>query len=334
MRLRFVKCHGSGNDFPLVDARGLALDDGEWATAARALADRAGPVGGDGLLLLTEGDGTHAFGMRMFNPDGSEAETCLNGLRCVARAGFKALGVDRALVRLRSSDAAVARDAEVSPGVHTIEERAGPAGLDVRDWPMRIKESVEGRRLVDAVVPALSEALRFTAVAMPNPHLVHFADRIDEAELVRVGLLCEAAPPWLPNRANVSFVEVRPGGAPRSSTSSGPQGGLFVRTHERGAGLTDACGSAMAASAFAAGLTGRVPFGTAITVWNRGGPVRARAEATGMVTLSGNATFEWQGEAELVDGRIAGLVVLRRFEEETRAWEVALANNGADPASA
>jgi diaminopimelate epimerase len=109
---------------------------------------------------------------------------------------------------------------------------------------------------------------------------------------------------------------------------------LFVRTHERGAGLTDACGSAMAASTVAAGLTGRVPFGTAITVWNRGGPVRARAEATGMVTLSGNATFEWEGEAELVDGRIGEMVVLRRFEEETRAWEAAVAGSGADPASA
>ena len=87
MRFDFIKCHGSGNDFPLIDARGIVLDDLTWAGVARALADRAGPVGGDGLLLLTSGDGNHAFGMRMFNSDGSEAETCLNGLRCVARAG-------------------------------------------------------------------------------------------------------------------------------------------------------------------------------------------------------------------------------------------------------
>lgn len=237
----------------------------------------------------------------MFNPDGSEAETCLNGLRCVARAGMEALGIERARVRLRTSEAEVALDAELAPGVRTVEERAGPAGLDVAEWPVRL--GVE--RIVDAVVPPLSDALRFTAVAMPNPHFVCFVDRVDEAELVRVGLLCEAAPEWLPHRANVSFVEVRPGG-------------LFVRTHERGAGLTDACGSAMAASVVAAGLTGRVPLGTAITVWNRGGPVRARADAGLVVTLSGNATFEWEGEFDLRTGELR---VIRCFEEEVEAWE-------------
>ena len=90
MRIAFTKCHGSGNDFALVDARGIARDDAEWSAIARALADRRGAVGSDGLLLLTEGDAAHRFGMRMFNSDGSEAETCLNGLRCVARAGIDA----------------------------------------------------------------------------------------------------------------------------------------------------------------------------------------------------------------------------------------------------
>ncbi len=76
MRLAFIKCHGSGNDFPLIDARALALSDPDWAGVRGALADRAGPVGGDGLLLLTAGDDAgHDFGMRMFNSDGSEADT-------------------------------------------------------------------------------------------------------------------------------------------------------------------------------------------------------------------------------------------------------------------
>ena len=96
MRFDFVKCHGSGNAFPLIDARKLTFEDEAWARLAVALADRGGTVGGDGLLLLTAGDDGHAFGFRMFNSDGSEAETCLNGLRCVARAGFAALGIDTA----------------------------------------------------------------------------------------------------------------------------------------------------------------------------------------------------------------------------------------------
>ena len=303
--LPFTHCHGSGNDFPLIDARALP-GDLDWTAIARLLADRAGPVGGDGLLLLIAGDEVHDFGMRMLNSDGSESEQCLNGLRCVARAGFEALGLTRARVRLKTSSAEVWREGDLAPGVATIGERAAPAGLDVAAWPM----AIDAARVIDAPVPPLDSDRRFTAVAMPNPHLVSFVDRIDEAELVRLGTVCEAAPPWLPNRANVSFVEQR-----------GPDV-LWVRTHERGVGLTDSCGSAMGASTYAAALTGRTAWGADMMVLNRGGRVRARADADGTVTLAGNATWEWAGEVDLdLDaGRVREVRVTRRFDEEIAAW--------------
>ena len=305
MRFDFIKCHGSGNDFPLIDAREIELDDAVWAGVARALADRRGPVGGDGLLLLTPGDKIHAFGMRMFNSDGSEAETCLNGLRCVARLGFERQGIDRALVHLRTSVAEAARDAAIAPDVVTIRETAGPADLDVTRWPL----GIGAHQIVQQPIAPLPTDRSFTAVAMPNPHLVSFVDTVDEAELIAVGEVCESAPEWLPNRANVSYVETRPGG-------------LFVRTFERGVGLTDSCGSAMAASTFAACLTGRAEFGAELTVFNRGGLVRAQAESDGMVRLSGNATFEWEGSAD-VDwerGLAGDLLVERQFDAEIAAW--------------
>ncbi len=308
MRFAIVKCHGSGNDFPMIDARDLSLSDGEWAGVARALADRDGPVGGDGLLLLVPGDDRAAFGMVMRNSDGSEAETCLNGVRCVARAGFEALGIDAATVRLKTSHAEAVRDAELSPGVYTVRETAGPAGLSTAAWPIHGAPE----RLVDAVLPMLDDARRFTAVTMPNPHLVHFADQVDEAELVRLGRICEAAPDWLPNRANVSFVKLR-GDA------------LFVRTFERGVGLTDSCGSAMAASTYAACLTGRIAWDRPTVVFNRGGLVRAFAGQDGMVTLSGNATYEWAGSVsvDLATETAGDLVVERRFPDEIAAWDTA-----------
>lgn len=310
MRVRFIKCHGSGNDFPLVDARGWSLAQGEWAALARALADRAGPVGGDGLLALVAGDGDAAFGMRMFNSDGSEAETCLNGLRCVARAGFEALGIDAATVRLKTSRAQVSRAAPIAPGVTTVAETAGPADLDVTRWPMLVEEE----RYVERPVPLLASHRPFTAVAIPNPHLIAFVDAVDEVELVAVGLACEAAPAWLPNRANVSFVE-------RRAVDT-----LFVRTHERGVGLTDSCGSAMAASSYAACLTGRTAFDTDLTVLNRGGLVRARVGTDAMVTLHGNATWEWEGEVDvdLATARAGDLTVERRHDAEVAAWSRAV----------
>jgi diaminopimelate epimerase len=305
VRFDFVKCHGSGNDFPLIDARALDLPAADWAAVARALADRRGPVGGDGLLLLGRGDADHPFAMTMFNSDGSEAETCLNGLRCVARLGFERLGIDAAQVKLKTSSAAVVRDADLAPGVYTVRETAGPAGLDVAAWPLH----GVGERIVEATVPPLGSARLFTAVAMPNPHLVTFVDAVDEAELVAIGTACEAAPDWLPNRANVSFVEVR--GAD-----------LFVRTFERGVGLTDSCGSAMAASAFAACLTGRLGYDAPITVFNKGGLVRAQVARDAMVSLSGNATWEWHGSVSVdVAAEQAGeLIVHGHVDAEIAAW--------------
>ena len=306
MRLSFIKCHGSGNDFPLIDARGLAITDDAWPGVARALADRRGPVGGDGLLLLTGGDATHQFGMRMFNSDGSEAETCLNGLRCVARLGFERLGLDSAAVRLRTSTVMVARDPALATGVTTIRETAGPADRHAATW----LHGIDGDELIDRPIAMLPGTRAFTAVAMPNPHLVSFVDRIDEAELVAIGSLCEAAPAWLPARANVSFVERR-----------GPAT-LFVRTFERGVGLTDSCGSAMAASAHVACLLGHAAFGEKLTILNKGGLVRAEAARDGMVSLSGNATFEWEGSAEIdADRGIAGAVTIAgHHNDEIAAW--------------
>ncbi len=310
MQIDFIKCHGSGNDFPLIDARDGTVAEQTWPAIARALADRAGPVGGDGVLLLTAGQAGHAFGMRMFNSDGSEAETCLNGLRCVARAGFERLGLDHARVALKTSAASVARDPDLAPGVVTIREVAGPATRDVATWPL----IGAGAEITDAPISMLPTDRAFTAIAMPNPHLVSFVDTVDEAELVAIGTVCEAAPTWLPNRANVSFVEIR-------------DTGLFVRTFERGIGLTNSCGSAMAASTYAACLTGRLTFGREVTVFNRGGLVRAQAEADGMVRLSGNATFQWAGTVvvDVEQAAARDLVITDRYDAETQAWADTLA---------
>ena len=304
MRFRVTKCHGSGNDFPMIDAREIMLEDARWAGVARALADRSGPVGGDGLLLLTEGDKIHPFGFRMFNPDGSEAQTCLNGLRCVARAGFESLGIDRANVRLRTSSVEVARAEDLVPGVYTVRETAGPVDLDAGGW---LKSG--GHEHIEAVIADLPSELRFTALSIGNPHLVTFVEGIDDGELSRIGDFCENAPPLLPERANVSFVEARATDA------------IFVRTFERGVGLTDSCGSAMASSTYAACLTDRAEFGRQLTVFNRGGRVMATAETDGMVTIEGNATFEWAGEVTVDQGRAVDLTVTKRFDDEVRAWE-------------
>jgi diaminopimelate epimerase len=246
--------------------------------------------------------------MRMFNSDGSEAETCLNGLRCVARLGFELLGRDAARVRLKTSSAEVAREAELAPGVVTVRTRVGPAGRDIG---------------LAGPLSGLPSTREFVTVSMPNPHLVTFVDSVDEAELVALGTWCEAGPQLIPGRANVSFVEMR-------------GGDLYVRTFERGVGLTDSCGSAMASAVFAAALTGRVAFGAEVTVFNKGGLVRAAAQAPadgGLVTVAGNATFLYDAAIEVdpAGGSAGTPSVTVRREDEATAWDAAvaaLARNG------
>ena len=319
MRLALVKCHGSGNDFPLLDARTVRFDDDVWEAVAVALADRDGAVGGDGLLALTGGDRSHPFGMRMWNSDGSEAELCLNGLRCVARLGFEREGIEEAAVRCKASTVQASRAPDLAPGVVTVREVAGPAMLDVTGWPMNIGE-VE---LVEGPLPRLGSTRSFTAIAMPNPHLVAFVDAIDEAELVAVGEAAQDSPAWMPNRANVSFVTLH-------------EGGLFVRTYERGVGLTDSCGSAMAASVYAACLTGRADYDEEITVWNKGGLVRGSAEIGGEVTLSGNATWAWAGSVDIdpATGAVSDVRVEARFDAEGLAYAALAASVPGAPIAA
>ena len=307
MRLSFTKCHGSGNDFALFDARGIGLSDAQWGRIARTLCDRGGPVGADGLLLLGAGTAGAAFAQMVVNADGSIPETCLNGLRCTARAGFEALGIEAATVRLKTSDAQVARDGALAPGVYTVRTTVGPASTDPVAAGIRPPAPV-----IETAVPGLPNGRAFTAVAMPNPHLITFVDTVDVAELTALGDWCEARPELLADRANVSFVELRPDG-------------LYVHTYERGVGLTSACGTAMGAATHVAGLTGRIPFGQWITVHNPGGRVRTRAEGPDggdAVTIAGNATFEWDAEIEIdpATGQLDELTVTRRRDDEVAAW--------------
>lgn len=311
MRIGIVKCHGSGNDFPMIDGRQVTMTDDYWSGVAVALADRAGPVGGDGLLVLTPGEGGHDFGMRMWNPDGSESEQCLNGLRCVARWGMEQNAFLTATVQLKTSTAKVARVDDLAPGVATIREEVGPADLQLSYWPMNIGQD----ELVEEVCDRLPSPRAFTAIGMPNPHLIAFVDAIDDAELEALGRFCEGRPRVLPNRANVSFVEMRGDDA------------LFVRTFERGVGLTNSCGSAMAAATYAACLTGRIAYDTPVTVFNAGGRVRVIADGGGDVTVEGNATFEWRGEIEVDPAKetAEGLEIVERYDAEVAAWDAVVA---------
>ena len=285
MALGFFKMHGCGNDYVLVD--GFRDDIADPAALARRVSDRHYGVGSDGLVLVLPSRRAD-IRMRMWNPDGSEAEMCGNGIRCAAKLAFEAgygrgksfrcevgrEGQTRVLtveVRLRQDGRVEAARVDMGQPSFRCEDIpvAGPAG--------------EEALAVELEVPALGRSFTATCVSMGNPHAVIFLDA-DPPDAVVLG-----AGPQLerhekfPRRANVGFAHVR--GA----------SDLRLRVYERGAGETLACGTGACAALVAAARTGRTQ--RRATVHLTGGPLEVEwSETDGHVHLTGPVVEVFRGE--------------------------------------
>ena len=303
-------CHGSGNRFALIDAvRFAAIADGaDKAVLARSLCRACGGL--DGLLLLVRcGDG---YGMRMFNPDGSEAEMCGNGIRCVARMAQRYVAAERFVLHSGGRPYAVACERPLFGGIPTF-------GVEI---PLRLRSddflaAVPEEGFVDRPLPELDERLRFTYLHPGNPHIAAAVDAIDRDALRRLGERVTELGGLFPRGVNVSLYRV-----------CGPQR-IYVATYERGAGITASCGTAMTASSTAACLAGRCRWDEPIEVRNAGGMVRClcRRDAGELRTrLTGNATFEADGRAT-IDPRTGEAVLCgppAPREEEVAAYDAFL----------
>lgn len=233
--IAFVKMHGLGNDFAVVDGRGGAPEPD--AGRVRALADRRRGIGFDQLVVIgpPQAAGAQAsFSIR--NADGGRAEACGNAARCVAGLLMDERGLDR--VRL-DSDAGPLDARRAGPGRVRVD-----MGAPVFDWwGIPLAAEADTARLELSAGPLSAPA----AVNMGNPHAVFFVDDAGAVDLEALGPRLERDPVF-PERANIGVVAV-----------IGPDR-LRVRVWERGAGLTPACGTGACAAAVAAarrGLCGR-----------------------------------------------------------------------------
>lgn len=281
MKFDYIKCHGSGNEFVMVDAVKHDLGGIDLAEFARFICNRESAVGADGVLLLVkQGD---MFGMRMFNPDGSEAEMCGNGIRCVARLAEEYVGVGRFDMFSGGNIYHITREEDIYPQIPTF-------GVDLQ---VRLSSSDFGfakgaEKFVSQPIEALDGELLWTAINVGNPHIVAEVEEIDYDHLTQLGERVLALREEFPNGINVSLVKVL--GANR----------IFVATYERGAGITASCGTAMTSSATAMALTGRCDYGATIDVENRGGAVRCICHNEGRLhtQLIGNASYISYGVVE------------------------------------
>jgi len=276
--MKFVKMHGTGNDFVLLRVQG---DEQDWSRLAQAMCDRHYGIGADGLILVLPSSQADV-GMRMFNPDGSEAEMCGNGLRCVVK-----YAVDEGLAQPRdgriSVETAVGVLAAQVFGKKGAVERVRVSMGVPRFAPQEIPVLAEGEPpLKDLPLDIEGERLAVTCVSMGNPHAVHFIERpVAEFPLESIGPKVEHHP-LFPQRVNFEVVRVL--GRER----------MEARVWERGAGITLACGSGACAAVVAAQLHGLV--GKRVDITLPGGGLTVEWDGAGECYLTGPAELVFEGE--------------------------------------
>ena len=297
-----MKCQGSGNDFVMIDAVAQRTDNIDLAALAVKLCDRGGVLGADGLLLTVRDGG--GFGMRMYNPDGTQAEMCGNGIRCVARQARRYTNADRFMLRSGNRNYAVAREEDIAAGIPAYSVRI-PVSTQSPDLLLH----ADGEPCIGEPVAELDAGLRFTALSLGNPHIVAQCDEIDLARLEAVARRATAAVHLFPRGVNVSFYRV-----------AGPRE-IVTATFERGAGLTLSCGTAMTACTTAAVLTGVCDGEQNIRVRNRGGMVVCRCTPQPALSteLRGNASYEFGGTVSDEGGELR-VNITRRYDAETEAY--------------
>ena len=264
---RFIKMHGLGNDFVVLDARRAPL--GVSAAQARAIADRRTGVGCDQLIVLEPSHRADAF-MRIRNADGGEVAACGNAARCVGRV---LMDEKEAVTVLIETASGIARASDAGDGLVSVD--MGAPRTNWRDIPLSQERDTLHLRLSRG---ALADPV---AVSMGNPHAVFLVADAESIPLAELGPSLETDP-LFPERANISVAQV-----------SGPES-LRLRVWERGAGLTRACGTGACAAVVAAHRRGLI--GRRATVALDGGELAIDWRDDDHVWMTGPAATSFSGE--------------------------------------
>jgi diaminopimelate epimerase len=267
-KVPFLKMHGLGNDFVVLDARGGAIAVG--AEGARALADRHTGIGCDQLIVLEPARHPAAqLLMRIRNPDGSEAEACGNATRCVAWL----LGRETGDPRVRIETIAGLLEAEITPD--------GQIAVDMGCVRTGWQEIPLARAAdTDRVDLALGPLATPVCTNIGNPHATFFVDDAEAVDLAALGPALEHHP-LFPQRANIGVAALRD---PRN---------IRLRVWERGAGITRACGSGACAALVAAHRRGLAERRAVVTL--DGGSLDIYWREDGHVIMTGPAALSFEG---------------------------------------
>ena len=235
----FTKMHGLGNDYLFIEAGKVPIEDP--AELSRRMSHRHLGVGSDGIILILPGRDA-PFQMRIFNADGSEAETCGNGIRCFAKYVYERglTAETEFVIETLAGPNRVALDV-CGGAVARVRSNMGRPRFDRSEIPMAGPPG----RVLEEELPLDGQTVRVTCANIGNPHAVIFVEDATAAPLAALGPLVENHPRF-PQRTNVEFVTVR------------DRHNIVMRIWERGSGITMASGSGSCGAALAAMITDRV----------------------------------------------------------------------------
>lgn len=287
--MKFTKMHGCGNDYVYVNGFTEHVPQEKKPDAVRFLSDRHFGVGGDGVIFINPSEEAD-FEMEMFNADGSRAQMCGNGIRCVAKYVYDKGLTDSEHITVVSAGSVKYLDLTVEKLEGRPEARGVVSGVRVNMGspvltPERIPVVADGESVVNEPIYVEEQEYRMTCVSMGNPHAVIFARGVADWKLEKIGPLFENHVRF-PERVNTEFVEV----LDRQT--------VFMRVWERGTGETLACGTGCCATAVACVLNGLTD--ERITVKLLGGELQIEwNREENAVYMTGPAAAVFEGEVDL-----------------------------------
>lgn len=235
--IKFTKMHGLGNDYVYMDAIHQKIEN--ITTLAKFVSNRHFGIGSDGLILICESK-VADFKMRMFNSDGSEAEMCGNGIRCVGKFVYDKGLTTKQIVTIETLAGIKTLNLNTKDGkVQTARVDMGEPILEASKIPV-ISEEMPVQNLK---LKAIDKEFTFTCVSMGNPHAITVVENVKEFDVEKYGKVLEINKAF-PNKTNVEFIEIV------------DKQNIKMRVWERGAGETLACGTGTCATAVACNLNG------------------------------------------------------------------------------
>ncbi len=279
--IKFTKMHGLGNDYVYIDCTsksGQTIEN--ESELAKFISDRHFGVGSDGLILICDSN-VADFKMRMFNYDGSEAEMCGNGIRCVGKFVYDKGLTQKEEITVETLAGIKKLQFNVEKQkVSTVKVDMGEPILEPDKIPVISKEET----VKNLKLKVLDREFKFTCVSMGNPHAITIVDNVKKFDIEKYGPILECDKHF-PKRSNIEFIELVNRNA------------IKMRVWERGAGETLACGTGACASAVACNLNNYTE--KKVTVELLGGNLNIEWDDNNHIYMTGPAVTVFEGNIEI-----------------------------------